>query len=82
MWLRDLLPNFASNARVATYSYESDWRKADIKTSLRRCEEQFLNVLYQNRLSEKVSKAIAGILHLFLLIAYIATSSTLNFYWT
>ena len=25
MWLRDLLPNFASNARVTTYSYESDW---------------------------------------------------------
>ena len=82
MWLRDLLPNFASNARVATYSYESDSRKADIKTSLRKCGEQFLNVLYQNRSCEKVSKAITGILRLSLLIVYIATSSTISFYWT
>ena len=54
MWLRDLLPDVVPNARVATYSYESDWRNADIKTSLRKCGEQLLNVLLQNRSAEKV----------------------------
>lgn len=57
MWLRDLLPSFIPNARIATYSYESDWRKADVKTSLRKCGEQLLNVLHQNRSSGKVSEA-------------------------
>ncbi|MCJ1242271.1 hypothetical protein MMC14_010278, partial [Varicellaria rhodocarpa] len=56
MWLRDVLPDFIPNARIATYSYESDWRKRDIKTSLRQCGEQLLNVLHQNRLSEKESR--------------------------
>lgn len=54
MWLRDLLPPFLPNARIATYSYKSDWRQ-DVTTNLRKCGEQLLNVLYQNRLSEKVS---------------------------
>ena len=58
MWLRDLLPSFVPHARIATYSYESDWRRADVKTSLRKCGEQLLNVLYQNRSDEKVSKAV------------------------
>ncbi|KAL9066656.1 MAG: hypothetical protein Q9161_007415 [Pseudevernia consocians] len=49
MWLRDLLPGLVPNARIATYSYTSDWRKADVKTSLRKCGEQLLNVLFQNR---------------------------------
>ncbi|KAM0805341.1 hypothetical protein BDR22DRAFT_393554 [Usnea florida] len=53
MWLRDILPNVVLNARVATYSYDSDWRDADIKTSLRKCGEQLLNVLLQNRSAEK-----------------------------
>ena len=54
MWLRDLLPQFLPSARIATYSYQSDWRQ-DVKTNLRKCGEQLLNVLYQCRLSEKVS---------------------------
>ena len=55
MWLRDLLPDVVPTARVATYSYESDWRNEDIKTSLRKCGEQLLNVLLQNRSAEKVN---------------------------
>lgn len=54
MWLRDLLPQFLPSARIATYSYKSDWLK-NVKTNLRKCGEQLLNVLYQCRLSEKVS---------------------------
>ena len=54
MWLRDLLPRFLPNARIATYSYESDWRQ-NIKTNIRECGQQLLNVLYQHRSSEKVS---------------------------
>lgn len=54
MWLRDLLPRFLPNARIATYSYQSDWRQ-DVKTNLRMCGAQLLNVLYQYRSSEKVS---------------------------
>ena len=57
MWLRDLLPRFLPNARIATYSYKSDWRQ-DVKTNLRKCGEQLLNVLYQHRSSEKVSPLI------------------------
>lgn len=56
MWLRDLLPNVIPHARIATYSYESDWRRAEVKTSLRKCGEQLLNVLHQNRSSETVSR--------------------------
>ena len=48
MWLRDLLPRSLPNARIATYSYQSDWRQ-DVKTNLRECGIQFLNVLYQHR---------------------------------
>ena len=54
MWLRDLLPQFLPSARIATYSYKSDWRQ-DVKTNLRKCGEQLLNVLYQYRSSEEVS---------------------------
>lgn len=53
MWLRDLLPTFVPNARIASYSYKSDWRKY-VKTNLRKCAEQFLNVLHQNRLGDQV----------------------------
>ncbi|KFY02433.1 hypothetical protein O988_02162 [Pseudogymnoascus sp. VKM F-3808] len=46
MWPRDLLvPSFKS-ARVATYGYESG---RGVKTTLRECAEQFLNVLFQHR---------------------------------
>ena len=61
MWLRDLLPSFFPNARVATYSYKSDWRK-DVETSVRNCGEQLLNVLYQNRSGENVGKVALDIL--------------------
>ena len=57
MWLRDLLPRFLPNARIATYSYKSDWRQ-DVKTNLRECGGQLLNVLYQHRSSEKVNNVL------------------------
>lgn len=46
MWPRDLLVPLFKNARVATYSYESG---RGVKTTLRQCAEQFLNVLFQHR---------------------------------
>ncbi|TVY88425.1 Protein SERAC1, partial [Lachnellula willkommii] len=49
MWFRDLLVPEFKNARVATYSYKSDWRDRVVKTSLRECAEQFLNILSQHR---------------------------------
>ncbi|TVY71302.1 Protein SERAC1, partial [Lachnellula suecica] len=49
MWPRDVLVPLFTNARIATYSYESDWRDRHIKTSLRECAEQFLNILKQHR---------------------------------
>ncbi|KAL9035008.1 MAG: hypothetical protein Q9214_006785, partial [Letrouitia sp. 1 TL-2023] len=49
MWPRDLLVPAFKNARVATYSYKSDWKDATAKTSLRQCAEQLLNVLVQHR---------------------------------
>ncbi|KIN05367.1 hypothetical protein OIDMADRAFT_177562 [Oidiodendron maius Zn] len=52
MWLRDLLVPLFPSARIATYSYKSDWRDIDVKTSLRQCAEQFLNVLFQYRQRE------------------------------
>ncbi len=55
MWLRDLLPNLIPNARIASYSYESDWRN-DVKTNLRNCGEQFFNILNQNRVGYVVSR--------------------------
>ena len=61
MWLRDLLPRFLPNARIATYSYQSDWRQ-DVKTNLRKCGQQLLNVLYQHRSSEEVSTLLSVIL--------------------
>lgn len=64
MWLRDILPDTVPNARISTYSYESDWRKADVKTSLRKCGEQLLNVLYQTRFNEKVGKSLGHFAHL------------------
>jgi hypothetical protein len=55
MWPRDLLVPLFKNARVATYSYESDWRDRHVKTSLRECAEQFLNILKQHRQHANVS---------------------------
>ncbi len=51
MWLRDLLPSFVPNARIATFSYPSDWftYKKGVKTKLRSLGEQLLNVLERDR---------------------------------
>lgn len=57
MWPRDLLPLSFPEARIATYSYKSDWRDHTIKTSLRQCGEQLLNVLFQHRRRAKVSRS-------------------------
>ena len=61
MWLQDLLPNLIPNARIASYSYESDWRQ-DVKTNLRMCGEQFLNVLHQNRVGDVVGRVALNIM--------------------
>ncbi|KAH7092522.1 hypothetical protein FB567DRAFT_625504 [Paraphoma chrysanthemicola] len=49
MWPRDLLVPTFSSARVATYSYGSDWRDKHVNTSLRECGQQLLEVLLQHR---------------------------------
>ncbi|KAM0130833.1 hypothetical protein ACHAO1_007614 [Botrytis cinerea] len=49
MWPRDILVPLFQDARIATYSYKSDWRDGTVKTSLRQCAEQFLNILSQHR---------------------------------
>lgn len=82
MWLRDFLPDLIPNTRIMTYSYESDWRRADIKTSLRQCGEQFLNVLLQIRLSEKVRRVVLGIHYSSLLRVTIGASTTTGVHWT
>ncbi len=57
MWLRDLLPTYIPNARLATFSYPSDWftYKKGVKTSLRELGEQLLNVLHIDRKKWNVS---------------------------
>lgn len=80
MWLRDLLPQSLPNARIATYSYESDWRQ-DVKTNLRECGLQLLNVLYQHRSSEKVSIFIFAGRFLYLLIYDAGSSTTVDTHW-
>lgn len=64
MWLRDLLPKSVCNARIASYSYESDWRR-DVKTNLRKCGEQFLNVLHQSRAGDQVGRMALKIVFFF-----------------
>ena len=56
MWLRDLLPDSVPNARIATFSYLSDWYtyKNGIKTSIRELGEQLLTALHHDRHSTKV----------------------------
>lgn len=51
MWLRDLLPKFVPNARIATFSYYSNWYtyKKGAKTSIRELGEQLLTVLHGDR---------------------------------
>ncbi len=45
MWIRDCLVPMFKDARIATYSYKSDWRDRAVKTSLRECANLFLNEL-------------------------------------
>jgi hypothetical protein len=54
MWLRDLVAPAFTNARIATYSYGSDWRDRQVNTSLRECGQQLLEVLLQHRQSTDV----------------------------
>ena len=54
-WPRDLLAHHLEPARIATYSYLSDWRSSQFKTTIRECGEQLLNILSQQR-SHEVSK--------------------------
>ena len=82
MWLRDFLPDFIPNVRIATFSYESDWRRADVKTSLRKCGNQLLNLLHQNRSTEKVGRIVPGVHCLLLLRITIGGSTTAGIYWT
>lgn len=51
MWLRDLLPKHVSNARIATFSYLSDWftYKKGVKTSIRELGGQLLTTLQHDR---------------------------------
>jgi hypothetical protein len=55
MWVRDLLVPMFKDARIATYSYKSDWKDRKVKTNLRQCAEQFLNILSQHRQQADVS---------------------------
>ena len=55
MWLQDLLVPSLEDARIASYSYKSDWRDPGVKTSLRKCANQFLTILFQYRQGENVS---------------------------
>lgn len=60
MWLRDLLPSFVPNARIATFSYLSDWYtyKKGVQTSIRELGEQLLMALHHDRQSTKVRDSI------------------------
>ena len=82
MWLRDFLPDLIPNARIMTYSYESDWRRADVETSLRQCGEQLLNVLLQKRSSEKATRIVASILPSSVLRITIGGWTSVGVYWT
>ena len=64
MWLRDLLPAFVPNARIATFSYLSDWYtyKKGIKTSIRELGEQLLTALHHDRNSTEVRDSKSSIL--------------------
>ena len=64
MWPRDLLAPAFSNARVATYSYGSDWRDRQVNTSLRECGQQLLEVLLQHRQDESVRQCAPHLLRM------------------
>ena len=57
MWLRDLLPSYVQNARIATFSYLSSWYtyKKGVKTNLRELGVRLLNTLQLDRQKLNVS---------------------------
>ncbi|KAI9799129.1 MAG: hypothetical protein M1825_004896 [Sarcosagium campestre] len=63
MWIRDLLVPEFQDARIATYSYKSDWRDLTVKTSLRECANLFLNELLQHRQKENALVIAASSRH-------------------
>jgi len=56
MWLKDILPSHVKNARIATFSYLSDWYtyRRGVKISLRELGEQLLNALQQSRQNVRI----------------------------
>lgn len=56
MWPCDLLVPLFKKARIATYSYESDWRDRRVTTSLRECGQQLLEILFQHRQDANVRR--------------------------
>ncbi|KAF1353257.1 hypothetical protein BDV97DRAFT_346153 [Delphinella strobiligena] len=54
-WARDLLPHHRLPSRITTYSYRSDWRSGEFKTTLHERGDQLLNVLQHHRRDEPVS---------------------------
>jgi hypothetical protein len=63
MWLRDLLPSYVKNARIATFSYLSDWYtyRRGVKTSIRELGEQLLNALNQDRRNINVNLPLMSV---------------------
>ena len=82
MWLRDLLPEFVPNARIATFSYLSDWYpyKKRVKTSIRELGEQLLATLHHDRLRIKVRNSESSRLTP-LNVQYLGISATNNIHW-
>lgn len=83
MWLRDLLPEFVPNARIATFSYRSDWYtyKKGVKTSIRELGEQLLAAVHHDRLRIKVRKAEFSML-ISLSAHQLGISATNHIHWT
>lgn len=82
MWLRDLLPDFVPNARIATFSYLSDWftYKKGAKTSIRELGEQLLAALHHDRLRIKVRKLEFSML-ISLNVQCLGISATNHIHW-
>lgn len=59
--LQDLLPNLIPNAQIGFHSYEFNGQQ-NVKTNLRKCQEQFFNILYQNRVDDTVDRVVLNII--------------------
>lgn len=85
MWLRDLLPSCTPDARIATFSYPSDWftYRKGVKTSLRALGEQLLNALDLDRKKWKVSSdENSGVGYGEYDLLFLGYTSTNCFYWS